>query len=115
MVITYEKYPLLSLVGKDVPQRSRCEVIIRSEDATVWQYDPDAYDAALSMLRYTLSDSVLPYCGKNAYVLTQQYVDAFNRSANAFRKLSKGIELEKLFENCMIMVGGSTYVGYQMK
>ena len=90
------------------------KINIRGEDIQTWNTYPYAAHTARYVLNEMYKGYIADKCGSNVYILTQQYIEALNRSAQAFRNISRGIELDKLFEDCCIVVGNLVYIGYKL-
>ena len=114
MVIHYDKYPILQFFNKELLPKLNGKINIRGEDNQNWNTDPDAARTAQYVLNEMYQGYITDRCGSNIYILTRQYIEALNRSAQAFRNISRGIELDKLFEDCCIVLGNLVYIGYKL-
>lgn len=115
MVIHYDKYPILRFFNKNLLPQAYGKINIAAEDITEWSKHCDAE----TIVQYVVGEMYRGYiaerCSDNIYILTREFLSAMNRSAKAFYGLSRGVELDKLFEDCCIIEGNIVYVGYKLR
>lgn len=114
MVIQYDKYPILQFFNKNLLPKLNGKIKLREEDIIAWNTHPDAARTAQYVVNEMYQGYIADRCGNNIYILTEKYIDALNRSEKAFRNISRGLELDKLFEDCCIIVGNYVFIGYKL-
>ncbi len=115
MKVSYSIYPILEFLNKDnLPKYNKGEIKLRGEDIALWQTDPDA----VKTVRYTINEMYQGYivdrCGQNVYILMPKFQEAISKSGNVFKNIARGVQLEKLFEDCCIFAGEMVYVCYKL-
>lgn len=114
MVIHYSKYPILQFFDKTLLPGLDGKINIREEDFTAWSQDNEAIESARFFVKQMYSGYAASQSSHNTYILARPFIEALNRSAQAFRNISRGVELDKLFENCCIVIGNLAYVAYRV-
>ncbi len=114
MIIHYDKYPILQFFNKDLLPKLNGKINIRGEDIQTWNTIPYAAKTVQYVLNEMYQGYIMERCGNNIYILSQQYLEALNRSEQAFRHISRGVELDKLFEDCCIIADNFVYIGYKL-
>lgn len=112
MVIHYDKYPTLQFFNKKLLPKLYGKINLRGEDIEAWSQEDGAFETARYFIGEMYNGSIADLCGNNIYVIAKPFIEALNRSANAFRNISRGVELDKLFEDCCIVIDNLTYVAY---
>lgn len=115
MVIHYDKYPILQFFDKKLLPKLDGKINFRNEDLKAWEVEIGAIKAARFFVKEMYYGRAADLSGHNIFIIAQPFIDAMNRSANAFRNISRGVELEKLFDNCCIIVGNMAYVAYKIE
>lgn len=115
MKINYNTYPILEFFDKNRLPKLNGKINWREEDIKLWNTDLGAARTA----QYTVNEMYKGYiadrCGQNVYILMPKFQEAIAKSGNAFRNISRGVQLEKLFEDCCIFAGDMVYVCYKLK
>ena len=114
MKVGYSTYPILEFFDKNRLPKLGGKINLRGEDISVWNTDPDAAQTA----QYTVNEMYQGYiadkCRQNVYILMPKFIEAVMRSCNAFKNISRSVQLEKLFEDCCIFAGDMVYVCYKL-
>ena len=114
MVFHYDKYPVLQFLDKGLLPKLNGKINFRGDDIQVWNQEPGAVDTAQYFVNEMYKGRVADRCSHNIYVIAKPFIEAMNRSANAFRNISRGVELDKLFEDCCIVIDNLTYIAHQI-
>lgn len=114
MKVGYSTYPILEFFDKSRLPKLSGKIKLRYEDISVWNADPDAAWMAQYTINEMYQGNIADRCGQNVYILMPKFIEAVMRSANAFKNTSRGVQLEKLFEDCCIFAGDMVYVCYKL-
>lgn len=112
MVFHYDKYPILQFFDKNLLPQLPGKINLRGDDIQVWNQEGGANETARYFVKEMYTGYIADKCGHSIYVIAKPFVEAMNRSANAFRNISRGVELDKLFEECCIVIDNQTYIAH---
>lgn len=112
MVIHYDKYPILQFLDKGLLSKLEGKINLRGEDIQMWKQENGAIETARYFVKEMYNGYIADKCGKNIYVIAKPFIEALNRSAKAFRNISRGVELDNLFEECCIVIDNQAYVAH---
>lgn len=90
------------------------KINFKEEDISLWNTNPDMARTALYTVNELYQGYIADRCGQNVYILMPKFQKAIAKSGNAFKNISRGVQLEKLFEDCCIFVGDMLYVCYKL-
>ena len=114
MKINYSIFPFLEFFDKNRLSKVNGKVSVRKEDMELWNNDP----FVTQTVQYTINEVYQGYisnkCGENIYILMPKFQEAIKKSSSAFKNISRGVQLEKLFEDCCIFIGDMVYVCYKL-
>ena len=115
MKINNNTCPILPFLDKPNLKKLNGLINVRDEDLALWNNNSQG---AAKTAQYVIDELYKGYiaerCGRNTYVLMQKFIDSINNSVTTFRNISRGIQLEKLFEDCCIVAGDIVYIAYKL-
>lgn len=114
MKVNYSIYPILEFFDKNRLPKLNGKINYRGEDGALWNTDSDAARTAQYTVNEIYQGYIADRCGHNVYILMSKFQEAIAKSGNAFKNISRGLQLEKLFEDCCIFAGDMVYVCYKL-
>lgn len=114
MKISYDKYPILEFFDKNRLPKLNGKINFRGEDIALWNEEPDAARTAQYTVNEMYNGYIADKCGQNIYILMPKFQEAIAKSSNAFKNISRGVQLEKLFEDCCIFIKDIAFVCYKL-
>lgn len=114
MKVNYSIYPILEFFDKNRLQKLNGKINLRDEDIELWNTDPNAAQTAQYTINEMYQGYVADRCGQNIYILMPKFQEAIAKSGNAFKNIARGMQLDKLFEDCCIFAGNMVYVCYKL-
>lgn len=114
MRINYDRYPLLQFLNRNMLPKLRGKITLRGEDISIWNTDTDAALTAQLSINEMYEGYIADRCGNNIYILMPKFKEALEKSCNVFKNISRGVQLEKLFEDCCIVFGDMACMCYKL-
>ena len=114
MKVSHSRYPILEFFDKNSLSKLYGKINYRGEDGAIWNVEPNA----AKTVRYSINEMYQGYiadrCGQNVYILMPKFQEAIVKTRNVFKNVSRGVQLEKLFEDCCIFSGDLVFVCYKL-
>ena len=90
------------------------KINLRGEDIELWNTDSEAALTARLSINEMYEGYIAHKCGQNVYILMPKFQEALAKSGKTFKNISRGVQLEKLFENCCIVFGDMVCICYKL-
>lgn len=115
MKVNYDIYPILQFLDKSRLPKLYGKINYRGEDGQLWNIDPDAARTAQVVVDEMYQGYIASRCSSNVYILMPKFIEALNHSGQTFKNISRGTQMENLFEDCCILAGDMAYFCYKLE